>query len=283
MNEPAAELTLHEAADRLGVHYMTAYRYVRHGQLPAEKRGGVWRVRVDDLDRFREVPAPAARPRIRRAPWAERLEARLMAGDERGSWGVIEAALASGYEVTEIYLDVLSPAMVSIGARWEVGEVDISVEHRATAIAQRLIGRLGPRCVRRGRSRGTVVVGAPAGETHGLPVAILADLVRAEGWEVIDLGADTPASSFAQVVADVVDVAAVGVSITHGDHLDLIAEIVAAVRSVSPDVPVFVGGAAVGGEAEAVARGADGWARSAADLSEMVERHRRRTAGRATR
>ena len=32
-------ITLHEAAARLGVHYMTAYRYVRTGRLPAERDG----------------------------------------------------------------------------------------------------------------------------------------------------------------------------------------------------------------------------------------------------
>ena len=33
--DAAAELTLQEAADALGVHYMTAYRYVRLGLLAA--------------------------------------------------------------------------------------------------------------------------------------------------------------------------------------------------------------------------------------------------------
>ena len=37
-------LTLHEAAEELGVHYMSAYRYVRLGLLDAAKRGGVWKV-----------------------------------------------------------------------------------------------------------------------------------------------------------------------------------------------------------------------------------------------
>ena len=36
-------LTLHEAAEELGVHYMSAYRYVRLGLLDATKRGGVWK------------------------------------------------------------------------------------------------------------------------------------------------------------------------------------------------------------------------------------------------
>ena len=32
-------LGLRECAERLGVHYMTAYRYVRTGMLPATKVG----------------------------------------------------------------------------------------------------------------------------------------------------------------------------------------------------------------------------------------------------
>ena len=32
-------LTLPEVAEKLGVHYMTAYRYVRTGRLPAKRSG----------------------------------------------------------------------------------------------------------------------------------------------------------------------------------------------------------------------------------------------------
>ena len=51
-----------------------------------------------------------------------------MAGDARGAWGVVEAALAAGAELEEIYLDVLAPAMAAIGAR-----------HMDEAPAQRLM------------------------------------------------------------------------------------------------------------------------------------------------
>src|SRR6516225_8687883 len=44
-----AGLSIEEAAARLGVHYMTIYRYVRIGRLPAERRGGRWRIREEDL------------------------------------------------------------------------------------------------------------------------------------------------------------------------------------------------------------------------------------------
>ncbi len=43
-------ITLNEAADRLGVHYMTAYRYVRTGRLHGVKDGTEWRVRASDVE-----------------------------------------------------------------------------------------------------------------------------------------------------------------------------------------------------------------------------------------
>jgi methanogenic corrinoid protein MtbC1 len=158
---------------------------------------------------------------------------------------VVEAALAAGAELDEIYLEVLSPAMAGIGARWERGELDISLEHRATGIAMRLIGRLGPRFVRRGRTRGAIVIGTPAGERHALPVAMLADLIRQYGWEVSDLGADVPAESFVHAALSTPDVVAVGVSITAPTSLDAAREAIAALRKSAPGVMVVVGGRAV--------------------------------------
>ena len=52
-------LSLHEAAEALGVHYMTAYRYVRLGVLPAHREGRSWRVRRVDLDTLGEETPPA--------------------------------------------------------------------------------------------------------------------------------------------------------------------------------------------------------------------------------
>ena len=49
----SATLGLQDGAERLGVHYMTAYRYVRLGLLPAEKIGGTWTVTEGDLVAFR--------------------------------------------------------------------------------------------------------------------------------------------------------------------------------------------------------------------------------------
>ena len=266
------DLTLQQAASLLGVHYMTAYRYVRLGQLPAFKQGGTWHVVASDLEALRTRGSVAAdhqpatssldgtKSARRRAPWAARLEARLAAGDARGSWSVIEAALAAGAEVDEVYLEIIAPAMDSIGRRWECGDLDVGYEHRATGIALRLVGRLGPRFVRRGRTRGAVVLGAPVGEHHSLPLAMLADLVRQDGWDVSDLGADVPEASFVHAVASTPDLVAVGISVINQLSLAAAASTLAALRAsgvLAPGVPLVVGGRAVHDEAVGLALGAD--------------------------
>jgi MerR family transcriptional regulator, light-induced transcriptional regulator len=277
-------LTLQEVADELGVHYMTAYRYVRLGVMEASKVGGVWQVPRSAVDRFREEAEAAATgasggggARNRRAPWSRRLESRLVAGDAPGSWSVVEAAMAAGAELDEIYLDVLTPAMVSIGSRWEAGELDISIEHRATGIAMRILGRIGPRFGRRGRSRGVIALGAPAGEFHALPVAMLGDLLRLRGWEVSDFGVDVPSESLAHVIARTPDLLAVGLSVMSSENLASLADACAAAHGADPYVLVVVGGLAVTDLDHARELGADAYAASGAEMDEVLTRFVRTT------
>lgn len=268
-------LTLQEAADVLSVHYMTAYRYVRLGQLGAEKRGSVWRVPRGEVDRLLADRGEGGdRPRGRVAEpanWAERLEARLRAGDEPGSWGVIAAALSSGTEPADVYLGLIAPALRGIGEAWAAGEIDIGVEHRATVIVMRLIGRLGPRFARRGRSRGTVVLGAPAGDRHGLPAALLSDLMRGAGFDVVDLGADSPVEAFVGAGRDAERLVAVAVGVTTSSNEVSVRALAAALHEALPGVTVLVGGGAIDDEDHARSLGADGWAPDALSALALLE------------
>ena len=267
------DLSLQEAADRLGVHYMTAYRYVRLGLLPATKEGSAWRVAEADLERLSGPDGSASKGRGRQdpAPWASRLERRLVAGDEVGAWGVVEATLAAGAEPATIYLGVLAPALVAIGDAWAAGELDISVEHRASAIALRLVGRLGPRFARRGVSRGSVLLAAPQGDLHALPVALAADLVRGAGFDADDLGADLPHESLVRAVSGAQRLVAVALAATTRDNRSGVRDAVRLVRDAAGDVPVFVGGSGVPDEVAALRLGADGWGRDGAALVDLLD------------
>jgi MerR family transcriptional regulator, light-induced transcriptional regulator len=279
---PNETITLTEAAERLGVHYMTAYRYVRTGRLAASKAGSEWRVAVSDVEAMRSGEAgaaavggpPAAGPgkgRRRRNDYHLRLEDRLLAGDEAGSWSIIENALTAGVDTEEIYLEVLSPAMARIGDDWAAGRVSVAQEHRASVVMLRLIGRLGPRFSRRGRKRGTVVVGAPPGDHHGVPVALAADLLRGAGFSVIDLGADSPASSFVDAGATAERLIGIGISATSSDNEASITEAIDAVHR-ELGCPVVLGGQGIPGEAAGKALGADEVTASAPELIEVFGR-----------
>ena len=265
-------VTLHEAADSLGVHYMTAYRYVRLGLLAAQKVGGTWQVDAAEVTRMKDASgATRIAGRVRPAPWAARLESRLRAGDEGGSWGVVEGALASGAAPVEVYLEVLGPALRGIGDAWESGEIDVGVEHRASVIAMRLLGRLGPRFARRGRPRGTVLLGAPAGERHGLPVAMLADIVRWAGFTAVDLGADVPTGSFVRAAMESGPLVAAVVTVTTSHNEACVRELVSCLHAAVPGLRVLVGGGAVSDESASVSLGGDGWAPDAPGAVALLE------------
>ena len=237
-------LTLQETADRLGVHYMTAYRWVRTGLLPAVKDNGVWRVRVADAD-ARATPEviDETRPR-RRVDHGARLADRLLAGDEGGATKVVDDALAGGVSPEDLCLEVITDAMRRVGDAWGNGEASIAQEHQASVVTGRLVGRLAPLFTRRGRKRGAVVLGTVAGDEHGLPVALLAGPLRGRGHRVVELGANTPPDAFAEAVRSASPVTAVGI-FSALEREDAVRETVAAVRQADPSAAIIVGGAGI--------------------------------------
>ena len=259
------DLTLADAAAEAGLHYMTLYRYVRTGRLPATRHGREWRIARRDVD---ALTSPADVPRPRRSGTAalrRRLEDRMLAGDEAGAWRIVEDALAAGTEPATVHLRLLAPALSEIGDRWARGELRVADEHRASVVAGRLIGRLGPQLRTRGARRGTVVVGAVTGDMHALPTAIAADLLRGARFEVVDLGADVPVESFVQAAAEADRLLAVVVSVASLPDPERLAAICTAINAAA-DVAVLIGGPACDA-ATAEAAGAD----AHIDLDGLVE------------
>ena len=251
-------MTLQEVADSLGVHYMTAYRYVRQGRLPATREGAEWRIHPADVEMLRNAPSPRRGTPRAGLDW-EALERRMRAGDAPGAWWLVESRLGGGLDPAGVLTEMVVPALRSIGDRWAQEDVTIAEEHRATLVAQRIVGRLGLQFGRRGKDRGTVALAAPAGDLHTLPVSIVADLLRWRGFDVLELGGNTPAETLGEAVAREHRLLGVGiVSTTSGlDHE--VAESIRAVRTASPNTPIFVGGGAIHSSSQASDLGADTW------------------------
>ena len=278
-------LTLDEVKDVLGVSYMTAYRYVKSRRLEGYQVGGVWHVPREALQQFQEeksrpkTSAAASGDSRRTTNYVRELERCLVAGDSSGAWEVLKRAIDSGADVERVYLEILSPTLADIGARWAAGEIDISVEHQASAITARLIGQLSPRCFKRGRRRGQILIGGPSGERHVLALAMLGDLLRLKGWEVLDLGGDTPAESFVHAAGKMPDLVAVGVSVTSEESEASATATVAALRAaIGPHVPVVLGGGGIRDEKHAHDMGADHFAYGARGFIEFLDKVKKKRA-----
>lgn len=212
-------LDLQSAADRLGVHYQTAYKWVRSGQLPAALVHGRYRIEPTALTAFaarrRRPRAPAARqPRKGFAELAERMFTHLVGGAERQARTVVAGLVADGVTFTTVIQEVLVPALRRIGAEWHAGRLAITVEHQAAAIVERLIGSHHP--TPPGRRRGTAVVAALSNDRHALPTAMAAAALREDNWNVHHLGADLPSDEL-MAFCDEIPVDLVVVTVTNPD------------------------------------------------------------------
>ena len=268
-------LTIEEAAGRLGLHYMTVYRYVRIGRLPAEYRNGRWHIAEGDLELVSRPRTPGRPPRRGRpesdSAVVQRLMERLLAGDGAGAWQIVESALLAATPA-ELYTRIIGPCLRTIGDRWEAGEITVADEHRATAQALRIVGRLGPLFSRPGRNRpGLVLLAGAEGDSHAIPLMMVADLLRTAGFDVIQLGADVPVETLV-AMASVEGIVAIGLSASTDEGAANLARALTVLRSVVPGVPVLVGGPALPSEQSAVELGADGWAADATGAVEVLTR-----------
>lgn len=207
------------------MHYQTAYKWVTSGALPATMVRGRYVIDggvLADFARRRDAPVvprtrtSARRPdRVDRA--ADRVHSALVAGDESAVRAIAATLLERDVPLATVLQDVISPALRRIGVEWRAGDSSIWVEHRASAIVERLLGQLQRET--RGRRRGTVVVAAMSGDLHSLPSAMATAALREDNWAVEHLGSDVPAEELLGFCAEHdVDLAVITVTTSDVAH-----------------------------------------------------------------
>ena len=231
----------------------------------ARRRGGGRHGEGYD-ERTEEFPdTPSVRPPARRivrhmdaeAYRRAYLEA-LQAKDATAARSAVDAAVEAGVPVADVYLEILRPALYAIGHEWAAGEISVAHEHYVTTVTMGVLGALGPRMRTAPKDGRLAVVSASPEERHALGVQMVADFLEGDGWEVLNLGASTPARDLATLAdAEQADVVALSTSTPGG--LPGVAEAVAALKALSPVPLVVLGGQLWNGAArrEATALGAD--------------------------
>ena len=236
-------LSLNEVAERLGLHYMTVYKYVRSGKLPGTKNDGSWEVAEKDLSTLSELePAPPGRGHRALGKRSGLFLQAIVAGDQSGSWSIINGALESGASVEDVICEVVVPALRSVGDEWAHGRLQIFEEHRATSIVIASLGRMQGLPQRRGRKRGTVLIACPPNETHGLPAAICAELIRSRGFNPFNLGADNPIETIINAASSTDELVAVILSTVSSTPQKVVVDSVEMLTKGLPGTPIMVGG-----------------------------------------
>jgi methanogenic corrinoid protein MtbC1 len=238
----------------------------RYGLLePTRSAGGLRLYSAADLDRVRAMQqhlaeglaaaeaaalAAAAEPRADQAvafsPAAARrdLDVSLSGFDEARAHAVLDELLSTA-TLDSILSDVLIPFLRELGKRWERGEITVAQEHFASSVLRgRLLG------LARGWDRGIgprVLLSCAPGERHDLGLVVFGLALRARGFRILYLGADTPIESVAQT-ARTAHPHAVVISAVSAERFK---EIAGALRELAAEYPVYLGGAGattVGGE-----------------------------------
>jgi len=196
-------MQLRTAANALGVHYQTAYGWVRQGALEARKTPRGYEVSEADVRALaaRRAAGTGPKPEVRVREWGAqlaRLQVALAAGDEAQAQR--DFARLAGLPLAELCDQLIGPALRQLGERWAAGELSIGAEHRATAICERLIAARVHQPP--GRPRGVAVTTTPPGERHSLPALMATGCLREDHWQVHHLAADLPVADLISLAGD---------------------------------------------------------------------------------
>jgi MerR family transcriptional regulator, light-induced transcriptional regulator len=114
--------------------------------------------------------------------------------DEPGAQNVLDTLFAAT-TLDASLSGVLLPYLHELGDRWAQGDASVAEEHFASGVLRgRLLG------LARGWGRGLgprIVLACVPGEQHDLGLIAFGLALRARGWRVVYLGADTPLDSVA--------------------------------------------------------------------------------------
>jgi len=203
----------------------------------------------------------------------ERMAQAVIDGDREACVALAEKVVERGVDPFEAIEQGFTRGMSIVGDKFATLEYYLPDVMRCAAAVDAGMEVLQPYILEQGEreSVGTVVLGTIKGDLHDLGKNIVGTMLRAAGFEIHDLGCDTPLRTFIdkaeEVDADIIGVSAI-LTTTMAympDLLSLLEELGQRERYL-----VMVGGAPVTPDyAEEI--GADGYGETAADAVEMAK------------
>jgi DNA-binding transcriptional MerR regulator len=168
---------------------------------------------------------------------AAELQRALENFDEQAAGAILDSSLST-FGTETVLAQIVMPVLRALGERWAAGELTIAQEHFATNVLRdRLLG------LARGWGHGNgpiALLACPSGERHDLPLVLFGISLRAAGWRIVLLGADTPTSTIEQATESIAPAAVILATTLPEPMLAVEAEVAA----LAAHVRVAIGGRA---------------------------------------
>ena len=205
---------------------------------------------------------------------AQKLSSALTQGDKDAAVAATQEALAQGIAPVALVQEVIVPALTEVGRRFENLDIflpELMAAGEAGNACTELIEQAIIKSGRQMQAEGTVVIGTVKGDIHDIGKNIVASLLKAQGFKVIDLGKDVPAARFLEAAetnhADIIAASAL-MSITRAGARDV--AILLRDRGVKDQFFYIVGGGSITQEyADDIT--ADGFSESGSGAVELAK------------
>jgi MerR family transcriptional regulator, light-induced transcriptional regulator len=225
----ARGVRLYSAADERLVRSMR--RAVARGVPAAEA------ARLAAQDRDGDAPAPSSGGEL--AALRDRLRDALADLDDACAQDVLDR-LFGAFTVDAALAEVVLPYLEELGERWECGEIGVGDEHFASNLIH---GRLLSLARKWDEGQGPrALLACPPGEQHTLGLLCFGLALRARGWLITYLGADTPTGAVAKVAEALKPAQVVLASVSP----EMFAAERGALAELAARIPVALGGSGAG-------------------------------------
>ncbi|MFX1603478.1 MAG: corrinoid protein [Promethearchaeota archaeon] len=195
----------------------------------------------------------------------------IVVGNRKSSPLLTRNLLDEGVDAYSIVIDACSVAMARVGELYQEGEYFVPEILMSAKAFEAAMTVLEPHLKEaKGKASGTVVLGVCEGDIHTIGKNLVATMLEAAGFNVVDLGSDVAAERFADAAvehgADIIGASALMTTSMIG-----MKDIIEVVRSRELAVKVMIGGAPVNREyAESI--GADGYGEDAKEAVDVALR-----------
>lgn len=203
----------------------------------------------------------------------EKVKQAIIDGDTDEALEYTKEALNGGQDAAELVNTALVPAMDKVASLWKEGEYfmsDVILCANAFGVA---MDEIAPALAASGaKSNGKFMIGVVEGDLHDLGKNIVVAMLRANGFEVVDLGVDVPVDRFVEAVKqEKPDMLGIGAYMT--TTMYLLKEVVDKLKAenLRDGLQISVGGVCIN---DTVAKqcGADIWSRDAMHQVEIAKK-----------